>query len=85
VDVTAIVKQAAKSWDKEQVAPVSVESTSVAAPRKTQRRKMRELVRELGFDRDSVVRAYVHAESRGEIQRIRNQSGVSAEEYAAAL
>jgi hypothetical protein len=51
----------------------------------TQRDKMRELVQRFGRDEDRVVREYAAAERRGDVQRTRNVSGLTPEEYARAL
>jgi hypothetical protein len=56
-----------------------------AMNRPSQRDKMHECFRMHGPDADSVIRAYAEAERRGEVERKRNERGLTAEEYAAAL
>jgi hypothetical protein len=51
----------------------------------TQRDKMPELVKRFGMAEERVVREYARAERRGEVERSRNISGLTSEEYARAL
>lgn len=48
----------------------------------TQRDVMRRLHSEYGGDKDTVVQAYAQAERNGEVQRKRNEHGLTPEEYA---
>lgn len=56
-----------------------------AGPMTTQRDAMRRLGVELGWRKEAVCAAYVEAEARGVVARLRNKKGLSAERYADAL
>jgi hypothetical protein len=51
----------------------------------TQRAMMRQILVELGHNERAACAAYVQAEHDGRVMRLRNESGMSPEEYAAAL
>jgi hypothetical protein len=50
-----------------------------------QRDKMRELFQRFDGCRAQIVRAYADAERRGEVERVRDSNGLSADVYAARL
>lgn len=47
--------------------------------------KMRELYLQFNGDKTSVIEAYIAAETKGEVRRVSNKNGFSAEEYARRL
>ena len=52
---------------------------------RSQRDVMRQFYRQCGGNETLVVAAYARAEAAGEVQRKRNQNGLTPEEYAKAL
>ena len=53
--------------------------------RMTQRDMMRKLFRRFDGDQSRIIEAYAEAERRGEVQRVHDSRGMSADEYASRL
>jgi hypothetical protein len=83
--VTRIRKLAASDVTETRVSKLAGQATLTSPRRLTQRDMMRRIYARYAPDEARIVREYAAAEQRGEVQRLRNESGLSPEEYAKAL
>jgi hypothetical protein len=72
-------------FDSEKTLALQTSPRTSGKRKQSQRDFMRELVMRFGIDEERVVREYAEAEKRGEVERKRNSSNYTAEQYARAL
>lgn len=84
--VVATIRTLAESTrDEREVSKPSAPGKAKSRSRPTQRSVMLRIYEKYAPDEARIVREYAAAELRGEVQRVRNESGLSGEEYARAL